>query len=598
MTPSGGRGRPAAGDRRRRAGGPSPFRLALAVALLVAPAPASRVAGNDAPAPRPQAARAPKVPTIFHKNRNFRIPFNVDPADRPRLKEVQLWVSDDLGFKWAPKSRTTPDRPAFTFRSNKDGEYWFAVRTLDNKGQLFPSDEEKPEPSMKVVVDTSPPSIVLEPYGRRGSLATVRWEVRDEHLDLGSLVVEYQTAGAREWRSVPVTRPALIGSANWDAGTVDPIKVRASIADRAGNVSESSLELGEGTPSNPGFAPNDGAEFTPAAPISQISTGPAFPDREDTPRAASRAPAGESPSPLAPGYNPFADAPTPSAPAAASPVPFTTFQGGGEPDPFNNGPGTAPSPAPAPNGDASPRAEVAPAHPGSPAQAAPEGPGQTLLVPTPRFALQYDVADAGEGGPASVELWVTPDGGRHWSRRGEDPDKASPLQVDVGGDGTFGLRLVARSASGLGDTPPAPGDPPQMWVEVDNTAPRVQLYAPKVGSGDNLGKVAVMWRASDLHLGDQPVTLSWRPADQPGAAWQPVAPPLENSGKFIWTAPANVPPRFHLRIDVVDTVGNRGYAETTEGPAIVVDRARPRSRIIGLDPSALNRSGAGARSLR
>src|SRR6185437_5031874 len=102
------------------------------------------------------------------------------------------------------------------------------------------------------------------------------------------------------------------------------------------------------------------------------------------------------------------------------------------------------------------------------------------------------------------------DGGRHWSPRGEDPDRVSPFNVDLGGEGTFGLTLVARGASGLGDLPPAPGDPPQMWVEVDNTPPNIQLNPPRVGHGEHLGKVAITWRATDLHLGSQSIVLSYR----------------------------------------------------------------------------------------
>jgi hypothetical protein len=220
-------------------------------------------------------------------------------------------------------------------------------------------------------------------------------------------------------------------------------------------------------------------------------------------------------------------------------------------------------------------------------------------VASPRFPLQYAVDDAGPGGPATVELWVTQDGGRTWFRRGEDPDKTSPFPVDLGGEGTFGLRLVARSASGLGDQPPAPGDPPHIWVEVDSSPPDVKLAPVVVGHGANLGKVAIQWRAGDIHLAARPVVLSWRPADQPGARWQPITEqPVENSGKFIWTVPTAVPPKFHVRVDVVDTAGNRGSAETTDDAPVLVDRARPRSRIIGLDPSARNGAGPSARPLR
>ncbi len=216
---------------------------------------------------------------------------------------------------------------------------------------------------------------------------------------------------------------------------------------------------------------------------------------------------------------------------------------------------------------------------------------------SPRFKLQYAVDDAGPDGPAIVELWQTADGGRTWIRRGEDPDKTSPFEVDLGGEGTFGLTLVARSASGLGDRPPAPGEAPQTWVEVDSTPPSVQLYPPKIGTGVHAGKVAISWRASDLHLPPRSVSLLWR-ADQAGSSWQPIAQTQENSGQFVWTVPADFPPRFHVRVEAVDTTGNRGGAESTDASPIIVDRSRPRSRIIGLDPNARASDGPNARPLR
>ena len=544
------------------------FAFALGLAALLAALPVASAS------PEPAAPRTGRVPTIFHKSRSFRIPFNVDASERPRLNEVQLWVSDDSGFSWKTVSRTTPDRPAFTFRASKDAEFWFAVRTLDNKGNLFPSADDKVEPSMKVVVDTMPPSVVLEADGRRGSLAGARWEIRDEHLDLKSLVVEYQAEGSRDWRSVPIRRPALIGSESWDAGTAEPLKVRASVSDKAGNVTEAVIALSEGTPGNPALARNDPADYNSASPVSPISSGPTFPG-DDPP-----APRGSSDLFTSP-------TPNPALPAA----PTSPF--GPDPEPFG---GTSPSNAAAPLPAPTPAPTPAPV----PAQPTPpEAPGQTILVNAPRFPLRYEVDDAGPSGPASVELWVTTDGGRTWYRRGEDPDKVSPFLLDLGGEGTFGLRLVARGVSGLGDQPPAPGDLPHLWVEVDSTPPTVQLDPPAVGSGQHMGKVALRWRVTEVHLAANPVTLSWRAADQPNSPWQKIAEePVANTGKFIWVVPANVPPRFHVKVEVADTAGNRGAAETSDGTPVVVDRTRPRSRIIGLDPSARNGSGPSARSLR
>ncbi len=494
----------------------------------------------------PGVARGPRS-TIYHKSRSFRIPFNIDPAERARIREVQLWVSDDSGFTWKPKSVTTPDRPSFTFRAARDAEYWFAVRTLDTKGRLYPGDDEQVEPSMKVIVDTSSPSLVLEPEGRRGSLASVRWEVRDENLDLASFVLEYQAEGADKWRRVPIRHPALIGSESWDAQTAEPLKIRASVADKAGNVAEAFVSLLEGTPTNPSVATSEPSEFSAPPPISRISAGPSFPPVDDSPGGAR----GSEP------RDPFPQQP----PASNAQVSL-----GANPDPFPGSERPA-SPSPPPSTDGS-----GVAGPG----------GQTRLMNSPRFALQYAVDDAGPSSLASVELWVTMNGGQSWSRLAMDPDKTSPFDVDLGGDGTFGLRLVARGVSGLGDPTPAPNDPPQIWVEVDSTPPSVQILPTQVGSGVYAGKVAINWRASDLHIGARPVSLSWRPADQSGARWLPIAEAIENTGQYVWSVPLNVPPRFHLRVDLADSAGNRGSAETTE--PVVIDRARPRSRILSLDP--------------
>jgi hypothetical protein len=224
----------------------------------------------------------------------------------------------------------------------------------------------------------------------------------------------------------------------------------------------------------------------------------------------------------------------------------------------------------------------------------------TLLVSKPQFPLKYEVQDAGpDGRPATVELWVTQDGGRTWFPKGTDPDCVSPFPVDLGGEGTFGLRLVALAASGLGDQRPAPGDPPDVLVEVDGTPPAVQMLPTQVGTGPNLGKVVVRWRASDTHMPREAVVISWRP-DQPGAEWQPITPrPIANTGSFTWDVPPNTPAKFHLRVDVLDGALNRAFAETTEGPPVYVDRTRPRSRIIGLDqPSARAGNGPSIRAIR
>ncbi len=559
----------------------------------------------------PDSARAGGAPrTIYHKGRNFRIPFNLNAEGRDRVKELHLLYSEDQGYHWRSSSKTFPDHPTFTFRSSHDGEYWFAVQTVTIDGKVSPALDATVEPNLKVIVDTFPPTLLLDPDGRRGSVASVRWEVKDENLDLKSLVVEYQVEGVGVWRRVPIKRPKLIGGQQWDAGTAEAIKVRASVTDKAGNLAEAAIELPEGTAGPGDLVMNDsGSEVPPGVapvpdgPDAEIMAGPSF--TPVTPRASAKrkqtsgpARSGQTTRAIIPqagstrgGRSAESDwdrdqgsrGVARSAPPVVDPPSMDLFPQ------TDNGLRGSSGPR---SGD--PAANNPPALTQAPVR---DGAGSTLLVGNPRFKLQYAIDDAGPSGPATVELWITQDGGRTWIRRGDDPDRASPIDIDLGGEGTYGLYLVARSASGMGDQPPAPGDPPQSWVEVDSTPPAVQFQPPQVGTGVNAGKVAIAWRASDLHLPPRSVVLSWR-LDQPGAPWQTIADAQENAGQFVWTVPATVPQRFHVKVEAIDSVGQRGSAETTEMGAIMVDRSRPRSRIIGLDPNSRSGAGPSARSLR
>lgn len=578
----------------------------LWLGLTVAPS-AAQTAGQG------QATSGAKL--LYWKQRNFRIPINLSPDHRDRVKEVILLASDDQGETWVPTSRTDPSHPAFSYRASHDGEFWFTVqtRTVDNK--VSPSLDSHVAPRMKVVIDTEKPTLSLEPDSRRGSVARVRWEAKDRNLDLRSLILEYQVEGVGVWNRVPISNPKLIGARAWDAGTSEPLKVRMSVSDRAGNVAEVVTSLPDGTGDAPeaGPSPTETADQPPidrlpdtGPPPPQIAAGPGFSpvdeeppgqpavatrrEREPTPTSRTPGATGRRARPPAadwepdPGLPPARPAPgartrAPREPArAASAGAQDIFPSSNEPRPAE------PNSAFAPGAANSPRAGRAAPPDATRGGAASAGSG-ALLVGSPRFKLQYAVDDAGPKGPATVELWVTRDGGRSWQHLSEDPDRASPIDVNLGGEGTFGISLVARSAAGLGDQPPVDGEPPRSWVEVDTTPPTVQLDPVQVGNGPNSGKVAITWRAADLHLAPRSVAIFWR-ADDPGASWQPLVEGQENSGRYIWTVPTTVPTRFHIRVEAVDSVGHRGYAETTDSGPVMVDRSRPRSRIIGLDTNA------------
>jgi hypothetical protein len=509
--------------------------LVLAFGLVVA---AAASVANAADPPQ-------NVALIYHNSRRFRLPFNIKPGEKQRIKEVLLVVSEDRGLTWKPVAgRTTPDKGVLEYRAPSDSEYWFAVQTLDEAGRLYPATTADIEPLLKVVVDTIPPTLSLHGNGRRGMVASVRWEMQDERLDINSFTLEYQAPNTTEWRPVTVPRPIRQnGEATWDAGTADAIRVRAQVSDRAKNIRVVTLDLADGVPGNPAVGrsqPSDANEPPPLASFasSEVDSLPLMNEKPSDPtRTPAAPPSSRQPTPE-PALPTLEDLPSSRSNSTHAPAPSNPEDGGVRP----------------------------------------------RLIPSPRFNLQYQVEDAGPEGPATLELWVTQDGGRTWRLAGTDPDRKSPFPVDLGGEGTFGLKIVAKSASDLGDSSPVPGERPSYFVEVDATRPMVKLDRVRVETRGGVATLTVDWRASDFNLGPRPVEVAIRP-DTPGGKWQRIGQPVDNNGRASWVIPASAPTRFFVRVEVVDEAGNRGTDESSPNNPVIVDRTRPKGKILGVEPA-------------
>lgn len=501
---------------------------------------------------------------IYHPATSFKIPFDIDPSDKPLLKSIELYVSDDLGSSWKLSTATTPSASAFPFRGGRDGEYWFAVRTLDIQGRYNPSDDKPIIPDWRVIVDTKKPTLALVSASRRGSSATVRWDARDENLDLGSLVLEYAITGTGQWLPIPIGRSTPSGEVSWDAKTAERILIRGTVADKAGNLVSAETEMSDGAASRPDMPRHDSDSMESQAPppIAQMaSTGN---------RRGILGPNGNFNSSQNSEMEEWVDNPA----SQNSRAPSGKYDVGsglnrnsrGENQPTNN--------------QMRDRAIAATEQE--------DLPGSVPLISTSKFPLNYTIEDAGPNGPATVELWVTKDQGQNWSRWAEDTDRLSPIQVDLGGEGLFGISIVARSLAGQGDEIPRSGSSPQIWVEVDSTAPAMVLNVIKVGVGSQTGKVLVSWRAEDRNFGSRPISLYYRP--ETANQWMPIAEGIENTGQYVWTPGPQVPPVFHVRVEAKDQAGNESAVDTTNYEPVLLDRSRPRAKIIGLSIAGQNAS--------
>ena len=538
--------------------------LTLALTRLSSAATAAPEGGVPAAA---EPARSAPLTTSTRQNA-YTIPFRIEPAQTPSQQpvEVQLHVSTNGGTTWDLSSKVKPDKGGFVFRSPRDGDYWYSIRTVDAQGTVRP--EGPLEPLLKVTVDTIAPRLELTAVRGAAGEIVARWQAVDPHLKVGSFKLEYQANSSELWEKVAVESPpaamrhTFTGETTWWPRTANgPLLVRAEISDDAGNPAVSQAVVKPGPPPAPGdvarsLVPGQspaGASNL-AQPGSNLNDPTRWPIDRSTADPLSRDSGGYSP-------------PAVSPPAAEPRGRDANWRMSNISDPRGN-PGAA---------AAGPLSRGGP--PGSPLDFSQLPSGQRpRMVNVRAFELEYEIDSVGSSGVGKVELWGTRDGGRNWSIFGVDPDNRSPLPVSIDAEGIYGFRIVVQSGSGLGGRPPADGDAPDIWIGVDLTKPSGRITSAEVAA--EAGELAIGWEAGDDVLDTRPIAISFSAGA--GGPWTPIAAGLENTGSYRWRLDNRVPDRIFLRLEVRDEAGNVGAFETAE--AVSLDRHRPEGRIRGVRP--------------
>ena len=172
----------------------------------------------------------------------FRIPYRFDQAEMRRLraKEIRLFLSRNNGFDWQHVQTVAPEAGRFDFKAQTDGEYWFAVRTLDGTNQLHP-DANVVEPGLVVIVDRTAPDLQLLLQQSEAGKVQLSWSVSDANLDLSKLSLEFSQAGSN-WQPVSVKAQAA-GQTSWTVPNGGQVSVRGSVTDRAGNVGSAQTSI-------------------------------------------------------------------------------------------------------------------------------------------------------------------------------------------------------------------------------------------------------------------------------------------------------------------------------------------------------------------
>lgn len=578
------------------------FRVAGALGLTFLP-----VSWDFIPAILPALrAEAPATspPRTYWRSSFIRLPIQMEPRTRAGLSELKLFVKKP-GGDWSLAQSGPATVSGFDYRADKDGEYAFIFVAVDKSGRSNPTTPDSRPPHQVIVVDTAPPELAVQPLPVANRDIFLQCQVRDANPDWSSVKLEY-LAGDGDWRAMERANPDAPGAFRIPHASVLESKVRATAKDKAGNVAQRIIDLGDPTQSF--STASRPAPVRPSAPTvpddPSLILPPETPDHGPAQVAHKNPPRSGAPeikvfdtSPKQPptsAYNPnkpvvaeksdpvavpvpdvLPPALDPQNPAdiKVAPPPDANPTVTPKVDPYFPDLAAKPLPAKAdgPKPDA-PRIEIPPTADAKPATA-PQG--GHAIINTTRCTLDYAVENVIVGGQAKMEFWATRDSGKSWSRVQDESGGTSPARLLLPGDGYYGIRV---KANGTG-TPPQAGEAPDAWVEVDTVVPTVRLLPPTLGTGQDAGTLTISWMVHDRNLANDSLNLYH--ATRRDGPWLPIATGLRNDGTYRWLIPAGVGAEVYIKLEASDRAGNVGKAELQDPVAM----PQPKVKVLGIGPA-------------
>lgn len=474
------------------------------------------------------AGTPPNLPEVLTSRQPvFAIPFRVDSTSDPTRQpvEVQLYVSNDNGDHWQQYAKATPAQQHFMFRAAEDGEYWFAIRTVDRSGQAKP--ETVTGPGLRVRVDSKPPVVKITAQPGQPGQIVVQWDIDEPGVKSDALKIQYRSSFNEPWQPVAIdtkgfsTLPQQGEATFWPKQGAKELQIKAEVLDAAGNPAVAHAQV---------KVDQDGK-----SPAAEIAAKPeALPPQKNEQVVADTANA----------------EPKGSVAIAINPAVGKRYV--------------------APNKSSGGSELVAGLPPGE----------HPRMVNSSLFELEYDVDSVGPSGIGRVELWGTRDAGKTWSNFPLGNNNRSPLLVSVKEEGVYGFCVVVTNGAGIGGKPPKSGDLPDLWVGVDLTKPTARIVSAQQGVDAEAGQLIISWQADDRMLAARPVSLMF--SQNRAGPWLPVASGLENTGRYAWSIDGRTPPQVYLRLEVRDEAGNVAVTETTD--AFAIDQSRPTIRVRDIRP--------------
>jgi hypothetical protein len=560
--------------------------VALACGLLI-------LTGNSYAQGQPLIADSPSLSAsnlpepIYTSRQAFRIPYQYDPQEIARLgaKEVRLYVSQNRGGQWQAIQKVNPQAGKFDFQASGDGEYWFAVQTVAQDGELHPGGSVF-QPGLIVIVDTTKPSLQIDLKQIEPGRIAMQWSISDASIDTASIVLEFTQTGMADWQQIPV-KPSTTCQTSWAIPGGGLVAVRGRVRDSAGNEAQSQYQVDITPVGEKPSAPTGVPDFN-----SPIASGPNHPlTAIPTPGINSNPFLDGMPDRIGSGYSSGPAFPSPSEPSTQSIAGFPFGSPG--PGAFSGAGNGGLSSQDGFTGNSQPwQQRNVSSIPGTgntsqiPAYEPPSPTGHRT-VKSRQFNIDYRIDDIGPSGVATIELFVSQNNGDKWYRYGVDEDHRSPFEVEVPSDGVYGFVMRVVSGAGLTDPSPQPGERPEISIIVDSSPPVVNLFPLQQGQGADANRILITWKAADQKLADRPIALSY--AANPNGPWQQISDWLPNTGQYVWNVGQGIPPRLYVRVVARDAAGNLARVDTPQ--PVLVDLAKPTARIVDVESSVSGSPG-------
>jgi hypothetical protein len=221
--------------------------MLAALALIVVST--GQLAAQSSP-PDSSLVRSPEVTgggppsrSIYLSSVQFNIPFQIAQTGT-QPSSVLLFVSTDQGATWQLHGRVNPSARQFEFRAAAEGDYLFAVKTVDASGNAFTS----PGPPMKISIDTTEPRVALHAdINSKGNLV-VDLQASDQNLNPDSAIIRMKSDRDSDWSEISLGTLRSSGDLYEVSTEIELTPCRevflvASVSDFARNQGQASKQL-------------------------------------------------------------------------------------------------------------------------------------------------------------------------------------------------------------------------------------------------------------------------------------------------------------------------------------------------------------------